>query len=91
MSDADQEIPIEGKRITREIRFTEFPALSVDLMVGVSRSAWVYTEFPALSVDPAVGISRSASETDDYFSYLFSEKSMFYKEYLQLTLYDDQQ
>ena len=29
----------EGKRIMSEMRFTEFPALSVDLRVGISRSA----------------------------------------------------
>ena len=29
----------EGKRIMLEIRFTEFPALSVDRRVGISRSA----------------------------------------------------
>ena len=29
----------EGKRIMPERRFTEFPALSVDLRVGISRSA----------------------------------------------------
>ena len=29
----------EGKRIMPETRFTEFPALSVDPRVGISRSA----------------------------------------------------
>ena len=29
----------KGKRITREMRFTNFPALSVDLRVGISGSA----------------------------------------------------
>ena len=29
----------EGKRIEPETRFTEFPAFSVDPMVGISRSA----------------------------------------------------
>ena len=29
----------EGKRIMTETRFTEFPALSVDPRVGISRSA----------------------------------------------------
>ena len=29
----------EGKRIIPETRFTEFPALSVDPRVGISRSA----------------------------------------------------
>ena len=29
----------EGKRIMAETRFTEFPALSVDPRVGISRSA----------------------------------------------------
>ena len=63
-----------------ETRFTEFPALSVDPMVGISRPMVTekfqsegkrvmpetrFTEFPALSANPRVGISRSASETDD--------------------------
>ena len=29
----------EGKRIMPETRFTEFPALSIDARVGISRSA----------------------------------------------------
>ena len=30
---------LEGKRIMQEMRFTKFPALSVDLRVGISRTA----------------------------------------------------
>ena len=54
----------EGKWIMPETRFTEFPELSVDPRVRISRSELVKTELPALSVDPRVGISRSAFKTD---------------------------
>ena len=61
----------DGKWIMPEMRFTEFPALSVDPRAG-------FTEFPALFVNPRIGISRSALETDDwlFFSYLLLEKNI---------------
>ena len=43
--------------IMLEMRFIEFPALSVDPRVGISRSANL----------PRVVISRSASKTNDFF------------------------
>ena len=39
-----EKIQAEGKRIIPETTFTEFPALSVDPRVGISRSASV-TDF----------------------------------------------
>ena len=39
-SDADREIQPEGELIMPETRFTEFPTLSIDPRVGISRSAW---------------------------------------------------
>ena len=39
VSDADREIPTRAERIMPETRFTEFPALSVDPRVGISRFA----------------------------------------------------
>ena len=59
---------ISGQWIMLETRFTEFPALSVDLRVGISCSGNL----------PRVGISQSASRLMiDYFSYLVLEKSKF--------------
>ena len=53
----------EGKRIMREMRFTEFPALSVDPRGKQIMRETRFIEFPALSIDPWVGISQFAAET----------------------------
>ena len=61
----------EGKQIMPETKFTELPALSVDLRDGKSQPESKrimpetrFTELQALSVDPRDGISRSAAKTD---------------------------
>ena len=53
----------EGKRIMWEMRFTEFPALSVDPRGKQIMRETRFIEFPALSTDPWVGISQFAAET----------------------------
>ena len=57
MSDADQEIPTQGKQITSETRFTEFQALSIGLRVGISRSASKTLESDRLFFLPITGKS----------------------------------
>ena len=85
----------EGKQIMPEMRFTKFPALSIDPRVGISQPEGKrimpetrFTEFPALSIDPRVGISLSNIGDRCLIIFLTYDIKSYYLSFIIFSIFD---